>query len=155
MKKGITMSLKGLIKKAVPGVLWQNPVVWMGLRALDPLDHAVRSTRGFSHLPPFSVRVRSNGITKQFGGRNFDHYGRILAGLLQDNAALVSTSDVLEIGCGCGRTALALARILENGHYTGIDIERVSLEACRKNPLLRQKEFRFDLLDVQNNEYNP
>lgn len=101
------------------------------------------------------MRVRSNGITKQFGGRRFARIGKTLSEILQDYAGLKKESKVLEIGCGCGRVALALTNILDDNNYFGVDIESVSLDACKKNMELTKKSFQFDLLDVSNNEYNP
>ncbi|NIP28414.1 MAG: class I SAM-dependent methyltransferase, partial [Phycisphaerae bacterium] len=75
--------------------------------------------------------------------------------LLVQHAGLAPNSDVLEIGCGCGRVAFPMAVFLEGGTYTGADIEEVSLESCRKNAFLASRHMHFDLLNVHNAEYNP
>lgn len=149
------MPVKKILKSIFPGVAWKNPVLNLAFKSLDPIDYAVRYTRGLSDLPPYSIRVRSNGVTKQFGGLNFSAYGNLLADLLQKHASLNSKSKVLEIGCGCGRTAFALSKILDDGNYVGMDIERVVLDSCKARPIFARKNFRFDYLDVQNDEYNP
>lgn len=61
----------------------------------------------------------------------------------------------MDIGCGCGQTAVALAEVLDDGNYVGMDIEKISLEACRSNKYSASKKFQFDFLDVHNGEYNP
>jgi len=147
--------MRVLLKKIFPGVSWQNPILNVVFKFVDPIDYIFRSARGLSYLPRYSIRVRSNGINKQFGGRNFYRIGNQLSEYLKTYASLSKDSKVLEIGCGCGRTAFALARVLDDGNFTGIDIEKQSLESCKHVPLLSHKRFRFDYLDVQNNTYNP
>lgn len=149
------MVLKRIARRLLPGVSWQNPVVELALKAVDPLDFAVRCAQGLGHLPAYAIRVRSNGVTRQFGGRRFAQYGRLLANLLVNHASLRRSASVLEIGCGCGRTALALSSELDDCRYVGMDIERLSLDACRKSRILQGKHFRFDYLDVRNEIYNP
>lgn len=147
--------LKKIVKMIMPGVSWQNPVLNLVFKAIDPIDYIIRLASGLSDLPPYSIRVRSNGVTKQFGGWNFNKFGILLAEHLKTYAFLNSQSRVLEIGCGCGRTAFALSGILEDGNFTGMDIEKKSLQTCRKTPLFIEKKFNFGWLDVYNNEYNP
>jgi SAM-dependent methyltransferase len=149
------VALKRLAKKLFPGVGWQHPVVNIAFRGIDPVDYLVRRFQGLNGLPPYSIRVRSNGVNRQFGGRYFRYNGQLLCRMLQQHAGLTERSSVLEIGCGCGRTAFALADVLQDGGYVGMDIERVVLESCRTNRRLAEKHFRFDFLDVQNSEYNP
>jgi hypothetical protein len=36
-----------------------------------------------------------------------------------------------------------------------MDIEKVSVDACTSNRRLTSRGFRFDLIDIHNNEYNP
>lgn len=129
-------------------------VNWL-LRGLDPVDYLVRSVQGRGRFPPYSIRVRSNGFTRQFGGGTFERYGRILCRHLCDGAGLSSTSRILEIGCGCGRTAFALGERFGSCEYLGVDIEPKSLRGAENNKYLREHGMAFQLLDIQNDEYNP
>lgn len=147
--------IKTLFKKVFKGVTWQHPVLRIVILCINPLDYVRRSFSGLTHLPTYSERVVSNGVTRQFGGKRFAHLGKVLSRQLQENTEVNPTSYVLEIGCGCGRTAIALAGFLGEGNYTGMDIHKGSIKACLDNPSLRKKCFSFDHLDIQNNEYNP
>lgn len=147
--------IKKLIKKILPGVAWQNPVINSAFKIIDPVDYLARMANGLTGLPPYSIRVRSNGVTRQFGGKAFYQFGKMLAGHLEKYAGLKPASKVLEIGCGCGRTCFALSEILDDGNFVGMDIEKTSLDACQANPVFTRKKFRFDYLDVHNDEYNP
>lgn len=150
------MSLRTFARGWVRGVSWKNPVVSVAIHAIDPLDSLARRMGGKLYLPPYSVRARSIGISsRDIGGKEFVQVGGEMASLLRTHAALTPDSKVLEVGCGCGRNAFALADYLHDGNYTGMDIERVALEAARGNPLLRGRNFKFDLLDVRNDAYNP
>lgn len=137
------------------GVSWRHPLVALGARALDPLDALACAARGARHLPRYSVRIRSNGVRRQFGGGRFVREGRKVRDLLVELGGLSPTDAVLEIGCGCGRNAHALAGWLEPGRYTGVDVEPVALEACQRSASLAAAGFRFAHLDVRNREYNP
>ncbi len=147
--------MKKILKRLFPGVSWQNPIVNTIIRCIDPIDYVSRFFNGLKLLPLYSVRVRSNGVTKQFGGKNFVKFGNLLVGILKEHAFIISDSKVLEIGCGCGRTAYGLTDFISDGCFTGIDIEKTSLDACRKTPLFVKKKFNFDFLDIKNEEYNP
>ena len=149
------MSVRTVARSLIRGVSWKNPVISTALHAIDPVDSLVRRINGQSFLPPYSVRARSAGIRPDIGGREFLQVGREIRGLLETHAGLTPASKTLEIGCGCGRNAFALAGLLENGNYTGMDIERVSLAEAKKSELLHRKRFSFDLLDVRNDAYNP
>lgn len=147
--------LKREIKKVFPNISWRSPIVSMFYKVLDPIDFIIRLLSGRSELPMYSIRVRSNGVTNQFGGGRFGRMGELITGLLKTHTELNSTSKVLEIGCGCGRTAFALSRVLENGNYTGMDVEKTSIESCLSRPIFVDKEFHFDLIDAHNDQYNP
>lgn len=149
------MPVPSLRARMIRGVSWKNPLVNAVVHTLDPVDFAIRVAKRRKNLPPFSIRVRSNGVRQDIGAAGFVSVGRYIAELLSRYALLKPDSAVLEIGCGCGRSAIALSKILADGNYTGMDIERVALEAARSNPLLRKKGFRFDFLDVRNEAYNP
>lgn len=149
------MSVRTVARGLIRGVSWKNPVVSAAVHALDPVDSLVRRMNGQFQLPPYSVRARSVGIRPDIGGKEFIQVGRTICNLLKVHAALTPDTRTLEIGCGCGRNAFALAEFLEDGNYTGMDIERVALEGAKNSALLRRKRFSFQFLDVRNDAYNP
>lgn len=142
-------------RRVFKGVSWRDPGVSFVLALLNPVDSIVRTANGFAYLPKYSDRVRSSGIVGEFGGRKFAHQGQYIRELLQEYVQLVPDSRVLEIGCGCGRVPLALSDLLKDGHYTGVDIDEVSVKACWENKHLQAKGFHFDLIELHNGVYNP
>jgi SAM-dependent methyltransferase len=63
---------------------------------------------------------------------------------------------VLDVGCGVGRMALALAGYLApEGSYEGFDIVAPGVEWCRTHVTRRFPRFRFQAADVHNADYNP
>jgi ubiquinone/menaquinone biosynthesis C-methylase UbiE len=144
-----------MVRRITRGASWDHPIIKFALYAIDPADYVVRRLKRHPDLPPYSVRARSIGIRGDLGGSGFVEGGRKIAGMLRKYASMTPDSKVLEIGCGCGRTAIALAEILQDGNYTGMDIERISLESAKTNSLLQRKRFSFELLDVHNDLYNP
>jgi len=58
---------------------------------------------------------------------------------------------VLEVGCGCGRIATALASYLsDSGSYDGFDVAPLLLNWCRDELQPRLPRFRFHLADEVN-----
>lgn len=147
--------MRSFIKKFVKGVAWQNPVINLVLKFIDPVDSVLCKLNGNKGIPAYSIRVRSNGFNGQLGGKRFANNGEILKSLLQQHCEISPSSDILEIGCGCGRTAIALSNYLESGSFVGMDIEQTSLNACITNKTLQRPNFTFDFLDVKNDEFNP
>lgn len=138
-------------------VSWQQPLYRAAIRAVDAADSTVRRVRGgeLAELPPFSARIRAQGYRRQFGGKRFLAGGETTARLLKERAGLRSDERVLEIGCGAGRTALLLADYLQPGNYVGLDIDPIQVAAAKELPKLRQAKFDFQVVDVQNDIYNP
>jgi SAM-dependent methyltransferase len=136
-------------------ISWRDPFISFVFNVLDPFDQVVREWRELNHLPKYSTRVRSNGVTDQFGGQRFVSEGQYLKKLLQRFANLAPDSNVLEIGCGCGRVPVALIDTFRNGSYLGVDIDEISLQACQQNTLFDDKPFYFSLINVYNEIYNP
>lgn len=63
---------------------------------------------------------------------------------------------VLEVGCGIGRMAIPLIGYLKNGgSYDGFDIIPMGIDWCKKTITPRSPNFRFQLVDIYNNAYNP
>ena len=70
-------------------------------------------------------------------------------------AGLRPDERVLDLGCGVGRTAVALTRFLRApGSYEGIDIVRASVDWCSSRITPRFPHFRFTHADVYNRHYN-
>jgi SAM-dependent methyltransferase len=63
---------------------------------------------------------------------------------------------VLDLGCGIGRFAVALAGFLDRrGSYVGIDVARRSIKLCRTHIGAKLPNFRFVHAGLFNTEYNP
>lgn len=121
-----------------------------GLRARLGLD-AVRYQGQV--LPPRELR---------FGGPHFKDHGRFLesalgeAERLAERCGLGPESRVLDVGCGPGRLAVGLqARGKPVGAYRGVDVEKTSVEWCRRHLEPRDPAFRFFHIDLANARYNP
>ena len=61
---------------------------------------------------------------------------------------------IVEIGCGIGRDAIPLTRILSNGRYVGIDIIKRSIDWCNRNISARHNNFTFYHFDVEDKLHN-
>ena len=64
---------------------------------------------------------------------------------------------MLDIGCGSGRVAAELTKVLDpaEGSYEGFDVMPASIAWCQKAIASRHPNFRFQLADIQNGQYNP
>ena len=62
----------------------------------------------------------------------------------------------MDVGCGCGRLARALAGHLSSeGRYEGFDAARAAIGWCRRNLETRLPNFRFAFIDVRSGHRNP
>jgi ubiquinone/menaquinone biosynthesis C-methylase UbiE len=62
---------------------------------------------------------------------------------------------VLEIGCGVGRDAIELTRLLaRQGKYVGIDIIKPSIDWCKQNITKKYKNFSFHYYDIKSQIHN-
>ncbi len=130
-------------------------MVRAGLPVVDAADRLVRArSPELRSLPPFSIRIRSRGVHGQFGGRATAESSELFLRFMQAEADLRPDSDVLDIGCGCGLTAVAFAEFLEPGRYTGIDVDRPSVDACLANPRLSRTGFKFVHAEVGGDVYS-
>jgi SAM-dependent methyltransferase len=69
---------------------------------------------------------------------------------------LRSGHDVLEVGCGVGRDAIPLTRVLgDTGSYVGVDVSGPSIEWCQEHITARHPNFAFAHLDIRSEFYNP
>ncbi|QQE12442.1 class I SAM-dependent methyltransferase [Planctomycetota bacterium] len=75
---------------------------------------------------------------------------------LVEYANLKEGSRVLDIGSGQGRLAIGLAHFFPKlDSYFGLDVDRHSVDWCKRNISSVQENFNFLHLDIENERYNP
>lgn len=109
---------------------------------IDTLTHRRKEL-----VPPRYLNFVGDGDYEKTGEEFLSYF--IELGGLQPQAR------VLEIGCGIGRTARALASFLTTGTYEGLDIVPKGIRWCQRNFTPRHPNFRFQVADVYNKQYNP
>lgn len=98
-------------------------------------------------LPPHRYR--------QIGPGDFRERGAWLAALLVRNG-LGADHRVLDIGCGIGRVALGLTRVLSaEGSYEGFDADGRAVRWCTENLTPRYPRFRFTHAEIATARHNP
>lgn len=86
----------------------------------------------------------------------FQRVGRRYRQFLVDDTGLAADHLFLDIGCGTGRIAIALADLLAPpGGYVGFDVWRDGIEWCRREIATRRPEFTFVHADVAEPHLNP
>ena len=117
------------------------------LRTLDALD-ALRGRRD-PLVPPRRLRGT-------VGDSDFVATGDELLERLVSDAGLTPGDRVLDVGCGIGRVARALAGHLgPGGAYAGFDVSAPAVAWCARRYGRRHPNFAFAHLDVRNALYNP
>jgi ubiquinone/menaquinone biosynthesis C-methylase UbiE len=90
------------------------------------------------------------------GGGDFRTIGNEFLAYLKQLAELQPDHRVLEAGCGIGRMAVPLLGYLsDKGSYEGFDVVRHGIQWCSKHITTKYPNFRFQLADIRNKEYNP
>jgi SAM-dependent methyltransferase len=111
----------------------------------------MKSGAGTPPTPPDSIL---GGV----GPGDYHAVGRSTVSLLERWAGLGPSDDVLDVGCGPGRTAWALSEKLgDHGSftYTGLDVVPAYIEWSLGNLGLEPERFRFHLADIRTSFYNP
>ncbi len=75
--------------------------------------------------------------------------------LLRTLACVGYASRVLEVGCGLGRLAFALRRVLSKGCYLGLDVVPEKIDFLRERMSPAYPGFRFEWLDIRSDFYHP
>ena len=112
----------------------------LGAAVIDVLDRRTRLLDGDLE-PPAAINFTGDG--------EFTTVGDHLVDLLEQRAGLLDGQAVLDIGCGMGRAATALARRYQDLRYDGFVIVRYGISWCTKH-LAGRQGFRFVYADVHN-----
>jgi SAM-dependent methyltransferase len=90
------------------------------------------------------------------GVDSFDEISKGHINYLNENIGIKKTDKILEVGCGIGRDAIPLTKILNSkGSYLGIDIIGRSINWCQENITSKHKNFNFIHFDVKDQLHNP
>jgi SAM-dependent methyltransferase len=83
--------------------------------------------------------------------------GERLAERMRERGGLSPASSVLDMGCGPGRVAAPLTRFIDpaSGSYEGFDVMPESIRWCRRAITPKHPNFRFQVADIHNAQYNP
>ncbi len=99
------------------------------------------------YSPPRGEIYTGSGDFKKQGLRHLD--------LLKKYIDLQPSDDVLDIGSGIGRTAVALTTYLdEDAHYEGFDVVKKGVDWCQKNISSDFPNFHFTYVPLKNDLYN-
>jgi len=108
------------------------------------------TTSDLPALPEEFSKLGGAGKGRDIVGKN---WFRILTAEL---GGLKPQERVLDAGCGLGRIAAPLMPYLrEPGAYDGFDISPAGIAWCQQHITGRQPNFRFQVADIRNTQYNP
>jgi SAM-dependent methyltransferase len=112
---------------------------------LDLLDTLTGRSR--DGAPPRRLNISGGGTFRAIGEHNVAICKRY-AGLMPDDA-------LLDVGCGIGRSALALTTFLSaTGRYTGFDVIDFAIRWCQRTIGAKHANFCFIHSDIYNKQYN-
>jgi SAM-dependent methyltransferase len=120
------------------------------LRTLGPLDRLDLIINGKRDVPPLHLRWDVGPLYGfESSGAEFRVYLKLFGGMKEGTR-------MLDIGCGCGQTALAIRNDLgSNGEYVGCDISGPSISWCTRRIARHDRRFTFYHMDIHNGRYNP
>ena len=134
------------LRSALKGLYYSRPVRAVAYAPAEAFD--VISGRRQPMTPPRRL---------QYVGRSadFEAVGAWWRDLLVDRHGLEPDGDVLDIGCGIGRNAVALVPYLTEGTYEGFDVVPQFIRWCRRKITPSHPNFNFQVAEVRNRQYNP
>jgi ubiquinone/menaquinone biosynthesis C-methylase UbiE len=102
-----------------------------------------KSERG---IPPLRLRFVGSG--------DFRAVGEHLLWLAETRGHLKPDSRILDIGCGSGRFALPLTKLLAGGEYEGFDVVAAATRWCTRNITRQHPNFHFTHVSLRNSDYS-
>ena len=143
-----------MFRKFVPSVAKAsyNPLVKLAGNAIA--GALARPFPELRELPPNHLRIRT-GVGNHIINDHINFMqksSRCWLTFLSRNYC-TSTSDIVELGCGCGGIARALREPWFQGTYVGIDIDTEMIEYCRNN--FPAGRFDFKLSPHKSATYHP
>ncbi|MDD4627888.1 MAG: class I SAM-dependent methyltransferase [Candidatus Peribacteraceae bacterium] len=98
----------------------------------------------------------------RFGGVHFQDNEAFLSAGERDARRLIEwcnlteKSAIMDVGCGTGRLAIGIMSVLKTiRRYEGVDVSPTAVEWCTRHLTPAHPAFRFTLINVQNERYNP
>jgi SAM-dependent methyltransferase len=89
------------------------------------------------------------------GGGDFWQTGHQIVGLAMATVRVGPQDRVLDVGCGLGRVALPLSRLLDDrGQYDGFDTSREYVDWCQTALELDPARYRFHYFSIRSSHYN-
>ncbi|MFP3834370.1 class I SAM-dependent methyltransferase [Chryseobacterium sp. SIMBA_028] len=88
------------------------------------------------------------------GSSDFIPHGIRQMNVLKKYVALKNTDQVLDVGCGIGRTAVALSGFIDKGTYDGFDAVEKGIKWCDKHIHQKYPNFNFKFTPIYNDLYN-
>jgi SAM-dependent methyltransferase len=103
----------------------------------------------------YDIPIRLMNLTGG-GKESFEPMCEFHMAALKEHTPIEPHHSVLEIGCGIGRDAIPLTKILNSdGRYVGIDIIKDSIDWCTHNITRAYPNFSFVHFDVEDQLHNP
>jgi SAM-dependent methyltransferase len=121
------------------------------LRKIQDCYWLARFGRQVRRVPPVALMHDGPQSYREFkqNGDEFFRYYVTLCGLQPDE-------HILDVGSGIGRKTLPLLGYLsDRGSYDGLELVRSAVEWCAEKYTRQYPNFRFHLIDVHNDLYNP
>lgn len=120
---------------------------------IDKVDLIYRLVTGQMHLPPFTLREFVGGA------QGFENVGPWFLREFSRLDLIKQGGHIFDIGCGCGRLAYTFAKESKksgkNIKYTGMDVDKKSIEWCSRNISKMNPGFSFYHVDLKSVTYNP